>query len=215
MAKNGSTTAQPKRATNKRKQTEEAREGGSAKKRQVLASEPAKQEPKAKSSKRGKVKTALNSAPTEPLDVYVFGSGDSGELGLGTKNAIEAKTPRLNSNLSNVVQISLGGMHGIALTRDNKILTWGVNDQGALGRDTKWEGRMTEIDAESADDNEDEYKPKQAKQNPNPSSKFPPGTTFTQVAAGDSTSFVLTEEGFVYGCGIFRVSAACLSSSDC
>ena len=35
-----------------------------------------------------------------------------------------------------VVQIDAGGMHVVALTRDNKILTWGVNDQGALGRDT-------------------------------------------------------------------------------
>lgn len=41
-----------------------------------------------------------------------------------------------------VVQLSAGGMHVAALTFDGKVLTWGVNDNYALGRDTPWEGGL-------------------------------------------------------------------------
>jgi regulator of chromosome condensation len=36
-------------------------------------------------------------------------------------------------------------------------------------------------------------------------SVFPEGTVFTQLAAGDSMTFALTDEGLVYGWGTFRV----------
>ena len=81
-------------------------------------------------AKAPKVKAVINQAPTEKLNVYVFGEGSAGELGLGTaKTAIDVKRPRLNPLLPaadvGVVQVSCGGMHVIALTHDNKILTWG------------------------------------------------------------------------------------------
>ena len=95
--------------------------------------------PKGPRRVRGK-KTEINSLRyTEPLKVFVFGEGSSGELGLGaTKKAIDVKRPRFNEALTNmnVVKIATGGMHVVALTKDNKILTWGVNDNAALGRDT-------------------------------------------------------------------------------
>ena len=95
----------------------------------------------------------LNAAPTARLEVFVFGDGSSGELGLGNKDAIEVKSPRLNYNLDpksvGVVSLAAGGMHAVALTHDNKVLTWGVNDLSALGRDTTWEGRMRDIDGEN------------------------------------------------------------------
>ena len=69
-----------------------------------------------------KPKVLLNTAPSQRLEAFVFGSGDAGELGLGPK-VIDAKAPRLNSKLSGeVVQIALGGMHGVALTASNQIL---------------------------------------------------------------------------------------------
>lgn len=70
------------------------------------------------------------------------GEESSGELGLGNgKTAINVKRPRLNHNLSardvGVVHLAVGGMHVAALARDGLIYTWGLNDHGALGRDTK------------------------------------------------------------------------------
>lgn len=103
----------------------------------------------------------INKAPSERLHVYVFGEGTAGELGLGTaKNAVDVKRPRLNPHLNadsvGVVELAAGGMHCVALTHDNKILTWGVNDQGTLGRDTTWDGGLKDMDAMDADDSDSE-----------------------------------------------------------
>lgn len=161
----------------------------------------------------------INEAPTQRLDVFVCGEGSSGELGLGTsKKAIDVKRPRLNANLAastvGVVQIAAGGMHAIALTHDNKILTWGVNDQGALGRDTAWEGGLRDVEDEDESDSDEEgdsgLNPRESVPTEIPADTFPEDTIFVQVAAGDSTSFALTDDGHVWGWGTFRVSRDCL-----
>lgn len=168
----------------------------------------------------------INEAPTQILDVYVFGEGTSGELGLGSKRVdgkkpIDVKRPRLNNNLSaaevGVVQVSCGGMHAVALTHDNKILTWGVNDQGALGRDTTWNGglRDMEDDSDSDDDDEDSgVNPMESTPTAVSSHHFAPGTKFVQVVACDSATFALTEDGRVYGWGTFRSSDGILGFSE-
>lgn len=158
------------------------------------------------------------------MDVYVFGEGTSGELGLGSKKIdnkqpIDVKRPRLNENLSaskvGVVQIAVGGMHCAALTYDNKILTWGVNDQGALGRDTQWEGGLKDVDDNVDDNSSDDSSDSDDDTGMNPHectpglvdpSHFPEGTKFTQVCASDSATFAVTEDGSVWGWGTFRVS---------
>jgi alpha-tubulin suppressor-like RCC1 family protein len=61
-------------------------------------------------------------APTEVRTVLVFGNGHGGELSLGPSMQ-EATRPRLNQLLDafRVVQLACGGMHTIALTKDNRI----------------------------------------------------------------------------------------------
>ena len=147
------------------------------------------------------------------MDIFVFGEGSSGELGLGAlryegKKPIDVKRPRINHNLSGVVQVACGGMHVAVLTNENKILTWGVNDQGALGRDTAWEGGLRDMDEEDDDDDDDD-----TGLNPNEStpgevdvSGVPEGTKWAQIVASDSATFALTETGEVYGWGTFRAS---------
>lgn len=166
-----------------------------------------------------KPKVVINSAPTTRLNVYVCGEGSSGELGLGpAKNSVDVKRPRLNALLPSdqvgVVQVAVGGMHCVALTHDNTILTWGVNDQGALGRNTAWEGGYKDIDdakSDSGNDSDDEsgLNPYESIPTPIPSGSFAEGTIFVEVAAGDSSSFALTDDGQVYGWGTFRVSFFC------
>lgn len=161
----------------------------------------------------------INEPPKDRLHIYVFGEGTAGELGLGTaKNAVDVKRPRLNPNLAadkvGVVQIAAGGMHVVALTHDNKILTWGVNDQGALGRDTEWDGGLKDMDVaekeeeEDSDDDEDDngLSPKESLPAEVDFStvEIAEGTRWVQVAAGDSCSFALTDDGRVYGWGTFR-----------
>lgn len=196
-----------------------------------------KSAPKAKAPKAVKPATVLptiNTPPTQRLDVLVFGEGSGGELGLGAKNmngkkVVDVSRPRLNPLLSakdvGIVQVAVGGMHCAALTHDNKILTWGVNDQGALGRDTD-EGPMKDIaengDSSSESDSEDEdsgLNASEAEPREVNSKHFEEGTKFASLYAGDSSTFALTTTGRVYGWGTFRVSLVtqqvCVSLTIC
>jgi regulator of chromosome condensation len=97
-------------------------------------------------------------------------------------------------------------MHCIALTKDNELLTWGVNDNKALGRPLPaWSAREVDEDASDYDDDEGlELNPYESAPTAIPKEYFPDGTIFTSVAAGDSASFAVTSEGQVYGWGTFR-----------
>ena len=164
--------------------------------------------------KKPRTTAIINHAPTEPLDVYVFGDGTNGELGLGNgKKCAEVKRPCLNPHLDpdsvGVVTMSVGGMHTAVLTKNNKILTWGVNDQGALGRNTEWDGGLRDIDDDKSDSGSDSdagsgLNPKESTPAEADLSDVPEDTVWTQVAATDSATFALTNDGHVYGCGTFR-----------
>lgn len=76
----------------------------------------------------------------------MFGEGESGEFGLGsipiqggkpTDVRYPRRNPLLDATTVGIVQFATGGIHCIALTYDQKIITWGVNDNGALGRHGK------------------------------------------------------------------------------
>lgn len=186
---------------------------------------PAAKKAAAPKTSQAKSLPTLNSPPTTILDVFVFGEGGSGELGLGARKGADGKKvldvtrPRLNPLLSakdvGVVALAVGGMHCAVLTHDNKILTWGVNDQGTLGRPTPQEGKMKDLpaageDADSDSDSDDDdsgLNPSEAEPRQVDPARFPDGTTFASVYAGDSCTFALTTTGLVYGWGTFRVSS--------
>ena len=125
--------------------------------------------------------------------------------------------PRINHRLSakdvGVVQVAVGGMHCAALTHDNKILTWGVNDAGALGRRTG-AAKTKEIepkdasdsDSDSEDEDEEYLNPTESEPREVNPMHFPEGTQFVKLAASDSATFAITTEGSVYGWGQIRVS---------
>ncbi|TQS31883.1 hypothetical protein Golomagni_07821, partial [Golovinomyces magnicellulatus] len=150
----------------------------------------------------------INQSATKSFTVYVFGNGDSGQLGLGPKE-IEITQPYKNPFLDprktssfHVKEIACGGMHVVALTADNQIVTWGVNDNEALGRNTQWEGGLRDVDDES--DDEAELNPSESTPTAIPTKSFDHGVRFVSVAAGNSCSFALTDTGLVYGWGTFR-----------
>lgn len=163
----------------------------------------------------------INTPPTKILHTFVFGEGSQGELGLGAKHngritVIDVQRPRLNPLLEkvNVVQLAVGGMHVAALTAENKIYTWGVNDQGALGRPTTEEGKMRGADEDDSSDSDGDSEDEDSGLNPSEAEPrqvdpacFPEGTRFASLFTGDSTTFAVTTTGLVYGWGTFRVSA--------
>ncbi|KAK3332230.1 putative regulator of chromosome condensation protein [Cercophora scortea] len=153
----------------------------------------------------------INKVPTQVMDIFVFGEGSSGELGLGAmkyqgKKPIDVKRPRINHNLKGIVQVACGGMHVAALTNDNRILTWGVNDQGALGRETTWSGGLRDVDDEDSDDDDDDsgLNPKESEPAEIDTINVPEDTVWSQVVASDSATFALTNTGKVFGWGTFR-----------
>jgi regulator of chromosome condensation len=196
-----------------KKQRKQVTETTAAAPTKRVIKKPTTRAPKpAAAAKPPKKKVVINTAPTTRLDVFAFGSNSFAELGMGdTFKKAECPRAKFNTVLSEagVVQISAGGMHGIALTHDSKVLTWGVNDQGALGRDTNWEGGLVDMDkaeeSDSDDDEEIEVNPKEATPTVIDLSGVGAGTVFTQVVAADSASFALTDDGLVYGWGTFRV----------
>ena len=119
----------------------------------------------------------------------------------------------LDANTVGVVQLAAGGMHCLALTHDHQIYTWGVNDQGALGRDTQWEGGLRDINEDSGDSESEggnDLNPRETTPTAIDSACFPPNTRFSQVVASDSASFALTTTGLVYGWGTFRANEGIL-----
>lgn len=150
----------------------------------------------------------INSLPTTKLNVYAFGTGDNAELGLGPEtNAKVVKRPRLNTFLLpdkvGVVAVAIGGMHGLALTHEGKVYSWGVNDQYALGRETKVAPR--EKNTDSSDSEEDDEPLNALESTPMLVEGFPGGTVITRIAAGDSVSIAVTDQGRVFAWGTFRV----------
>lgn len=216
-AKSRTTTPAPQPAKAKAtatKTTKAAEANKTTKATATKTTKAAAAKPAAATKTKAKAKVEINYAPTDKLNVYVFGEGSSGELGLGSaKGQTEVKRPRYNPNLSpenaGVVALSVGGMHTAALTHDSKILTWGVNDQGALGRDTTWDGGLRDL-ADDASDSDSEsgsdtaINPKESTPAEVDLSGLPEGIAFAQVVATDSATFALTTEGEVYGWGTFR-----------
>jgi regulator of chromosome condensation len=122
----------------------------------------------------------------------VFGSGDFGQLGLGEIMIIKYRpyplildiecTRDCSKDIINVNQAISGGMHTVVILEDDSVLSWGVNDEGALGRNINKDN--------------DSYKPGRV--------ELFSTIKVVQISAGDSHSCFLSETGKLYICGAFR-----------
>ncbi|KAK5640322.1 hypothetical protein RI129_011133 [Pyrocoelia pectoralis] len=112
--------------------------------------------------------------------VLVTGAGDVGQLGLGSDILEKSRFALVNLE-HEIVDVCAGGMHTMCLTKMGRVLTFGCNDEGALGRVT--------TDREDAE--------------------FTPGEVelpeeVVQISAGDSHSAALLKDGRVFIWGTFR-----------
>lgn len=80
--------------------------------------------------------------------------------------------------------IAAGSMHVLGVTEDGKLLSWGCNDEGALGRDTSVEDSETRPGVVQIPEEE--------------------GAEIYSISAGGSHSAILLSNGNVYSWGTFR-----------
>jgi alpha-tubulin suppressor-like RCC1 family protein len=76
-------------------------------------------------------------AVTHDGNVFVWGTNAEGELGTGQTVPASASAPQLIAGLSDIVAVSAGGTHGLALRSDGLVFSWGDNTTGELGLGTK------------------------------------------------------------------------------
>lgn len=69
-------------------------------------------------------------------DVYAWGDNNDGKLGIDTDAPIVG-TPSRVSGLADVVSVSTGSFHALALTADGDVYAWGGNKSGQLGDGTR------------------------------------------------------------------------------
>jgi len=136
------------------------------------------------------IKTRLNAKPKQfrkALEglLLTYGEGDMGQLGI--ENVQSRKKPAVIPDLADVKvdQVACGGLHTCVLTNEDKVFTYGCNDEAALGRST--------------DDQDEEMVPAEI-------DLTLPDTKVFKITAGDSHSALLTADGRVYVWGCFRDS---------
>ncbi|KAG8949789.1 hypothetical protein FRC04_008329 [Tulasnella sp. 424] len=98
----------------------------------------------------------LNALPGIPpvvrpaRQLFVFGTGNFGQFGLGTDEIGEIKRPKAHSWFNEQMEegklgsepgaglemVVAGGMHNLAIDEAGRVWSWGVNDGAALGRKT-------------------------------------------------------------------------------
>ncbi|GBP06418.1 Regulator of chromosome condensation [Eumeta japonica] len=132
--------------------------------------------------KRAGVQLEVPIAPKRKGCVLTCGQGDVGQLGLG-EEVVETNKFKLVSSLgSKIVDACAGGMHTVALDSEGNVWTFGCNDEGALGRTARGEAEEAVPGRVSL---------------PEPA---------VAIAAGDSHTAALLQNGDVYAWGAFRDS---------
>ncbi|CAD7695692.1 unnamed protein product [Ostreobium quekettii] len=131
-------------------------------------------------------------------DIFVLGSNEMGQLGLGD-DIPEVARPRILSLPGEVKvrMVACGSMHTVALAADNTLFSWGINDDGALGRPTE------DSNIWSADEKEGCI----AENLPGQMVMTDANMRIKSVNAGGSHTLVLANGGRVLGCGSFRNNA--------
>lgn len=159
-------------------------------------------------------------AKSEPLDIFVWGSGSMCELGLGPDaKTKEVKRPRLNPFLNRdevgVVDFAVGGMHVIALDKNNNLWSWGTNDSAVLGRETSKgeEKTLKDMDNSNDDDDDEDGDLNEFESTPGKVEGLPESLKIVRLAASDNLSVVLLEDGSVWAWGTFRNNEGILGFS--
>jgi alpha-tubulin suppressor-like RCC1 family protein len=110
-------------------------------------------------------------------EVFAYGDNSNGLLGLGHNNSIEKRTKLNDLCHKQVVDITYGKNHVLALTKSGDCYSWGSNSFGQLGNGTKNDSNKPNLIHESFNG------------------------SIIQISCGSNYSFVLTNSRQVYAFG--------------
>lgn len=105
--------------------------------------------------------------------VFAWGNGGNGRLGLGSMSDRAEAEPILDLDGHDIVSVSCGASHSMALTRGGRLYSWGKNSQGQCGRGGSGEDVLKPVAISSVKDE------------------------FCQMAAGWDHSLGLTSAGII------------------
>lgn len=75
-----------------------------------------------------------STALTDDGEVYGWGRGEHGRLGFGDDKSSKMVPQRVQLLVGeDIIQVSCGGTHSVALTRDGRMFSFGRGDHGRLG----------------------------------------------------------------------------------
>lgn len=116
--------------------------------------------------------------------VYISGSGDCGQLGMG-EDLLSCPKPLEIKFFSDkkIISVASGGLHSLALSEDGLVYSWGCNDDCAVGH----------LEPEFS------------------IGRVPLNEKIVKIACGDSISVAVSETGKTYTWGTFRDSSGILS----
>ncbi|KAH8741716.1 hypothetical protein FG386_001290 [Cryptosporidium ryanae] len=155
--------------------------------------------------------------------VWVWGSGECDQLGIKESlldEDLSLKVPMRISDLSNeynIVDVCSGALHNIILTDQGEVLSWGCNDDGALGRTSfKLKKKLERRDL-SDDEEEDTEEEDEPNEDDLLGDKYPNKVEFTDeenghktkvnsIVSGDCYSCCLTDSGEVFLWGSYKDS---------
>ncbi|CAG8592195.1 11967_t:CDS:2 [Funneliformis caledonium] len=137
--------------------------------------------------------------PQQVGQVYAIGLNDCAQCGMD-ESTEHLKKVRLIPSLGqfNIVDISAGSLHSAALTSDGKIVTWGCNDHGTLGRFTEAPKSAFAKEIFDAGNYEigEENKPAYAEGLDN--------VNIVKVICGGNATFAISDQGHLYATGTFK-----------
>lgn len=82
---------------------------------------------------------------TEDGEVYCWGLGQDGQIGIGSTSVHNAQPQRVTGLKGEIVcQVSCGSGHTAAVTQDGKVFVWGRGSDGQLGQGKSGQERVSE-----------------------------------------------------------------------
>ena len=122
-------------------------------------------------------------------DVFVHGSGECDQLGLGD-NTRERRKPTLLKALvgKQICEIAVGAMHVLCVSAGGSLYSWGCNDDGALGR----------VSSDGSDGGPSDVEPHKV--------DMPNSVVVRKVSCGDCHSCALDDRGRVWLWGTYKDS---------